>query len=139
MRIAFIDDFDRERARHGVFFAREDVIAAIEQILDGEKPMARGWLPLLGGPGVGKTAILLQLLEKLPGAMAFYFVRRGSDGRDRPEVVERSLCAQIKQLYPECVSADSPAEVRLTDLLTTLSRRVLGPNNERLILVIDGL
>jgi WD40 repeat protein len=139
MRIAFIDDFERERSRHGDFVPRRDVLEKIKQILDGDKPMARGWLPLLGGPGVGKTAILLQLLENLSGALVFYFIRRGSDSRDRPEVVERSLCAQIKQLFPECSSADSPAEVRLTDLLTTLSKRVLGPLNERLILVIDGL
>lgn len=139
MRSASTDDFEREQARHGPFFEREDVIVAIERILDGERPLARGWLPLIGGPGVGKSAILVRLVERLEGALAFHSIRRGDDGRDRPEAVERSLCAQIGQLFPECAVADTPGNVRLTDLLTKLSKSRLGPSNERLILVIDGL
>lgn len=139
MRSASTDDFEREQSRHGPFFEREDVIVAIERILDGERPLARGWLPLIGGPGVGKSAILVHLAERLKGALAFHSIRRGDDGRDRPEAVERSLCAQIEQLFPECAGADSPVNARLTDLLAKLSKSVLGPRNERLILVIDGL
>lgn len=138
-RSANTDDLEREQARHGTFFAREDVIFAIKQILDGERPLSRGWLPLLGGPGVGKTAILVNLIDKLNGAVVFHFIRRGVEGRDRPEVVERNLCAQIKELFPACVSADSSADVRLTDLLQKLSKSELGAGDKRLFIVIDGL
>ena len=145
MRFASNVDFESERARHGPFFAREDVIVEILRILNGQKPMARGWLTLLGGPGVGKSAILVHLLESLEGLepregpIAFHFIRRGDNGQDRTEAVERSLCAQIEQLFPEYFDVALPAEVRLTDLLNQLSRRVLGPSNQRLLLVIDGL
>lgn len=139
MRIASIDDFEREQARHGPFFAREDIIVEIHRILIEEKLLTRGWLALLGGPGVGKSAILIHLFDRLPLPIAFHFIRRGEEGRDRSEVVERSLCAQIKQLFPEYVNAGSPAEVRLSELLARLSRDVLNPYDKRLLLMIDGL
>lgn len=139
MSIVNNDEFESEKARHGTFFAREDILDEIQRILDGTRPMARGWLPLFGGPGVGKSAIMVHLLEKLKDRTAFHFVRRGQGGQDRPEVVERSLCAQIKELFAEHLDADFKVPEQLADLLTQLSRRVLGPCNLRLLLMIDGL
>jgi WD40 repeat protein len=139
MRIVNNEEFESEKARHGTFFAREDILVEVTRILDGPRRMARGWLPLLGGPGVGKSAILVHVLETLKDHVAFHFIRRGRGGQDRPEVVERSLCAQIEKLFAEHIDADFPVSTHLSELLTQLSRRVLGPGNLRLLLVIDGL
>ncbi|CAN97289.1 WD-repeat protein [Sorangium cellulosum So ce56] len=135
-----IIDFEDEFSRHGQIFAREDVLAELCRWLVGDKRLHRGWLLLLGGPGVGKSAILTSLLRMLPAPRPpCHFIRRGMEGFDRPEVVVQSLCAQLERLYPEHGSADLPSEMRLGELLKRLSTKELARRGQRLLLVIDGL
>lgn len=135
-----IIDFEEERSRHAEIFGREDVIERLKGWLTGEHALARGWVLLLGSPGVGKSAIVTRLLDTLPGPTPpHHFIRRGIEGWDRPEVVVQNLCAQIEHRFPNVASADLPAEARLGELLTRLSKNELVPCRERLVLVLDGL
>ena len=61
-------DFEEERFRHGPLFGREDVLGRLNDWLVGAQALHRGWVLLLGSPGVGKSAIVNRLLETLPGA-----------------------------------------------------------------------
>ena len=132
-------DFEEERFRHGQLFGREDVLDKLSTLLVGEQALHRGWVLLLGSPGVGKSAIVNRLLETLPGPTPHHFIRRGNEGWDRPEMVVQSLCDQIEQHFPEKASAELPSEVRLGDLLKRVSKNHLAAHEERLIVVIDGL
>lgn len=132
-------DFEEERFRHGQLFGREDVLDRLSAWLVGEQALHRGWVLLMGSPGVGKSAIVNRLLETLPGPAPHHFIRRGNEGWDRPEAVVQSLCDQIEQLFPEKASAELPSEVRLGDLLKRVSKNHLVPREERLIVLIDGL
>lgn len=135
-----IIDFYDERSRHGQLFGREDVLDKLLGWLDGERALSRGWVLLLGSPGVGKSAILTQVLATLPAPEApHHFIRRGIEGWDRPEVVVKNLCAQIEQRYPDHRLPDLPPEIRLGELLKRLSRSTLAPQDQRLLLVLDGL
>src|SRR5262245_8087692 len=101
--------------------------------------MHRGWVLLLGSPGVGKSAIVNRLLEMLPGPTPPHLCRRGNEGWDRPETVVQSLCYQIEQILPEKAASELPSEARLGDLLKRVSKNYLIPGEKRLTLVIDGL
>ena len=135
-----IIDFEDERARHGHLFERENVLARIRRFLVGEHALPRGWVLLLGSPGIGKSAILARILETLPEPMTpHHFIRRGIEGWDRPEVVVQNLCAQAERMFEEQGSSGLPSEARLGELLKRLSKNVLLPFKRRLILVLDGL
>lgn len=134
-----IIDFEEERSRHGRLFGREDILARLRSWLVGERPLARGWILLLGGPGVGKSAIVNHVLSELPGPVPHHFIRRGSEGWDRPELIVQNLCAQIEQIFPERANPALPPEMRLGDLLRRLSKGPLARRERALVLVIDGL
>jgi WD40 repeat protein len=133
-------DFEDELSRHGRLFGRDDVLTEIRRLLFGERPLSRGWVLLLGSPGVGKSAILAHVLGTfLEPLTPRHFIRRGIEGWDRPELVVQNLCAQVERLYPEHRAADLPSEARLGELLGRVAKCALVPDNQRLILVIDGL
>ncbi|EYF00115.1 effector-associated domain EAD1-containing protein [Chondromyces apiculatus] len=134
-----IIDFEVERERHGKLFAREDVLRRLREWLVGERALSRGWILLLGGPGAGKSAILMQMLKVLPDDTPCHLIRRGNEGWDRPEVVVQNLCAQIERQFHEQVDLQQPVDARLGDLLKRVSKNVLMPSNQRLVLVLDGL
>lgn len=136
-----IIDFSEERSRHDRLYARDEVIQQIHGWLNGERALARGWVLLLGGPGVGKSAIVTRVLDMLEGSTPtpHHFIRRGNEGWDRPEVIVQNLCARIEQIFPEQRVADVPSEARLGELLRRLSRHELVPRERRLVLVLDGL
>ncbi|WP_437820317.1 outer membrane protein assembly factor BamB family protein [Sorangium sp. So ce1078] len=134
-------DFGIERSRHEHFFGREDVLAAIDRHLDSAGASSR-WVLVTGGPGMGKSAILsrwLDLQEQRGHKAPQHFLRRDVMDWDRPEAVARSLSAQIEALYPAPKDPEARPESRLLELLVRVSKHVLVPRGERLVLVVDGL
>lgn len=134
-----IIDFEEERSRHDQFYGRTDVLNKLHELLRGERTPGRGWVLLKGTPGIGKSAIVHRLLDRLPGGTPYHFIRRGNRGWDRPAVIVQNLCARIEQLLPERANPALPVEARLGDLLLRVSKHHLVPGDRRLILVIDGL
>ncbi|WP_437971620.1 AAA family ATPase [Sorangium sp. So ce260] len=134
-------DFGIERSRHEHFFGRQDVLAAIDRHLESAGASGR-WVLVMGGPGMGKSAILSRWLdaEEQRGHRApHHFLRRDVMDWDRPEAVARSLSAQIEALYPAQKDPEARPESRLLELLARVSKHVLVPRGERLVLVVDGL
>ncbi|APR85050.1 WD40 repeat protein [Minicystis rosea] len=135
-----IIDFGDERSRHGQLFGRDDVLAKLRSWMIGERALARGWVLLLGGPGVGKSAIVNRVLEDLsPDRTPHHFIRRGNEGWDRPEVIVQNLCAQVERQFRVQADGNLSFEARLGELLRRLSRHVLVPQEQRLVMVLDGL
>ena len=134
-----IIDFQTERGRHEALLGRKDVLAELDALLLNGP--SRGWVLVKGGPGMGKSALLAEWLKRREEAefpVPHHFLRRGVEDWDRPQVVKRNLAAQVEALYPE--QADrSTAESRLRELLQRVSSEVLGPRQERLVLLVDGL
>lgn len=136
-----IIDFEEELSRHAELFGRKDVLEKLLGCLTGDEKRSSGWVLLIGGPGVGKSAIVRELLKNLSTQTQtpHHLIRRGVEGWDRAEVIVQNLCAQLEQLSPEKARAELPADERLGELLKRLSKLYLVPNGKRLILVIDGL
>jgi hypothetical protein len=70
-------DFTAERQRHAQFLGREDVLARLDECLDGSRET--GWVVVIGGPGMGKSAILSAWLlrrEATGAVVAHHFIRR---------------------------------------------------------------
>jgi hypothetical protein len=136
-----IIDFRSERGRHEQFLGRGEVLAKVDRWL-AAPDVARGWVLVTGQPGMGKSAILSEWLaraEKGGRPAPHHFLRRGVADWDRPEAVSRSLAAQIERIYPTQADVEARLERRLLDLLGRVSREVLVPRRERLVLVVDGL
>lgn len=134
-----IIDFEEERSRHDQLFGRENVLDKLLRWLKGEESPSTKWVLLLGSPGVGKSAIVHELLNRLPTQTPYHIIRRGIENWDRPEAVVQNLCARIERIFPDIAGTQRPAEPHLGDLLRRVSRTCLVPNGKRLILVIDGL
>ncbi|WP_437477905.1 AAA family ATPase [Sorangium sp. So ce1014] len=134
-------DFSIERSRHAHFFGRQDVLAAIDRLL-AEEAGSSSWVLLLGGPGMGKSAILsrwLDLEEQRGRRIPHHFLRRDVMDWDRPDAISRSLAAQIEALYPSQKDAEATPESRLVELLARVSQRELVPRREQLVILVDGL
>jgi WD40 repeat protein len=136
-----IIDFQSERGRHEELLGRDDVLAEMNALLLGEP--SRGWVLVKGGPGMGKSALLAEWLKRREAAgysvPPHHFLRRGIEDWDRPEVVKRNLAAQVERLFPALADPEARPESRLRELLQRVSKEVLTPRRERLVLVVDGL
>jgi WD40 repeat protein len=131
-------DFTAERQRHARFVGRADVLAQLDEWLEG--PGEAGWVVVTGGPGMGKSAILSTWLarrEAAGAAVPHHFVRRQVADWDQPEAIAASLAAQLEAGYPDLRDPEAKPERRLIELLGRVSNR-LGPSG-RLVIVIDGL
>jgi ATP/maltotriose-dependent transcriptional regulator MalT len=131
-------DFTLERGRHRRFVGREDVLARLDEWLLG--PDETRWVVVTGGPGMGKSAILSQWLDRREAdgaAVPHHFVRRQVIDWDQPERIATSLAAQIEAMFPEQRDAGAKPEGRLPELLGRVSKHLgaLG----RLVIVVDGL
>jgi WD40 repeat protein len=134
-----IIDFELERGRHGALLEREDVMAEVEAFLAGA---SRGWVLVKGGPGLGKSALLATWLKRREQAgqrVSHHFLRRGVEDWDKPEVVKRNLAAQVEALFPELKNPEPRPDSRLRELLQRVSKQVLEPRKQRLVLLVDGL
>jgi WD40 repeat protein len=132
-------DFRLERSRHEHFFGREDVFAELDRLVE-KKPA--GFVLVLGGPGMGKSALLSRWLDRREGRgepTPHHFLRRSVNRWDEPDVVRQNLAARIEALYPAQRDNDAPSERRLEELLARVSEQALVPENKRLVLVLDGL
>lgn len=135
-----IIDFTGERLRHDSFWGRQDVLDQLDRWLLGGR--RRGYVLVSGGPGMGKSAILnewLQRREQAGELIPHHFLRRGQQDWDQPAAVTRNLAAQIEQLFPAQRDTQAQPERRLGDLLLRVSKNVLIPEMRRLFLVLDGL
>ncbi len=133
-----IIDFELERGRHGTLLGREDVLAEVDKLLGA----SRGWVLVKGGPGLGKSALLAEWLKRREAVghrVPHHFLRRGVEDWDQPEVVKSNLAAQVEALYPELADPEARLVSRLRELLQRVSKQVLVPRQERLVLVVDGL
>jgi WD40 repeat protein len=134
-----IIDFELERGRHGKLLGRKDVLAEINARVDSAP---RGWVLVKGSPGMGKSALLTTWLsqhEESGHRAPYHFLRRGTDDWDQPEVVKSNLSAQVEALFPEQKDPEARPLSRLRELLQRVSKQVLVPRQERLVLVVDGL
>jgi WD40 repeat protein/calcineurin-like phosphoesterase family protein len=134
-----IIDFRLERSRHEHFFGREDVFAELDRLV--EKKQA-GFVLVLGGPGMGKSALLSRWLdrrEERGEPTPHHFLRRGVNRWDELDVVRSNLASRLEALYPAQRDKDAPPERRLEELLVRVSQQALAPEKKRLVLVLDGL
>lgn len=132
-----IFEFTSERQRHPDLFGRQPVIDALEEGL-----RRGGWVVLSGRPGVGKTALLVHLLNQLERRRArpvpHHFLRRTVADSTRPGTVLRSLAAQIEAQYPHQTDPDAPPELRLIQLLARVAQQGLEAGDD-LVLIVDAL
>jgi WD40 repeat protein/nucleoside phosphorylase len=133
-------NFSGERWRHELLLGREDVLSELSRRLED---MGRGgWLLVKGSPGRGKSALLAHYLARLESQgeqIPHHFLRRGVEDWGRPEVVSRSLAAQVELLYLGQSSSISRPEMTLPEVLQRVSAEVLTPRGQTLLLIIDGL
>ena len=132
-----IFDFSGERQRHSEFLGRQPVLDALDEAL-----RRGGWVIVSGQPGVGKTALLVQLLNKLEQRrgrpVPHHFLQRALADSCRPGVVLRALSAQIEAQYPRLTDPDAPPELRLIQLLSRVSQQGLEAGDD-LVIIVDGL
>jgi len=130
-------DWTRERQRHAELFGREPAFQALEEAL-----RRGGWVVVSGRPGVGKTALLVHLLNQLEQRrgrpVPHHFLRRSVADSARPGVVLRALSAQVEAQYPQLTDPDAPPELRLIQLLSRVSQQGLEAGDD-LVLIVDGL
>lgn len=136
-RASEIPDFGSERARHAELYGREDLLATLVAACQQD-----GWVVVSGAAGVGKTALLVHLLnrleQQLESPVPHHFLRRTVADSARPGVVLRSLSAQIEARFPRQADPEAPPELRLIELLRRVSQGPLAKGG-RLILMVDGL
>ncbi len=136
-RASEVFNWSSERQRNAEVFGRQPVLEVLAQAI-----ASGGWVVLSGRSGVGKTALLVQLLNALEEhrgrPVPHHFLRHTIADSSRPGVVLRALSAQIEALFPHLVDPDAPPELRLVQLLSRVSRQGLE-NGDDLILIVDGL
>lgn len=130
-------DWTGERQRHTELFGRQPVLDALSEALQ-----RGGWIVISGRAGVGKTALLVHLLNELERhrgrPVPHHFLRRSIADSTRPGVVLRALSAQIEAQYPHQTDPDAPPELRLIQLLSRVAQQGLDVGDD-LVLVVDGL
>jgi WD40 repeat protein len=136
-RASEVFDWTYERQRHRELFGRQ---LFIEQFEEGLRQ--GGWIVISGQPGVGKSALLVQLLNQLEQQrgrpVPHHFLRRTIADSARPGAVLRALAAQIEAQYPQQTDPDAPPELRLIQLLARVAQQGLAAGDD-LLLVVDGL
>ncbi len=136
-RINEVFDWTSERQRHSELYGRQPVLDALDEAI-----RRGGWVVVSGQPGVGKTALVVSLLNKLEQqrgrAVPHHFLRRMVADSARPGAVLRALAAQIEAQYSNQTDSDAPPELRLIQLLSRVAQQGLEAGDD-LLLVLDGL
>lgn len=133
-------DFAQERMRHGEIIGREPAIATVRGWIDGA---SKGWILIKGGPGTGKSAILVAILNQLEqeyGAESapYHFLRHGQGNWNEPDAVVRNLIARLERISTSTERSTEQGLERLYALLVAVAAQYAA-NNRRLVLVVDGL
>ena len=133
-------DFAQERMRHGEIIGREEAMSTVRGWIDGS---SRGWVLIKGGPGTGKSAILVGILNRLEkeyGAesVPYHFLRRGQGNWNEPDAVVRNLTARLERINTSPDRSTAQGQERLYALLVAVAEQYAA-NNRRLVLVVDGL
>jgi len=136
-RASEVPEFGGERVRHPELFGRDDLLETLVAACRHD-----GWVVVSGASGVGKTALLSHLLNRLEQQLGVpvphHFLRRTIADSARPGVVLRSLSSQVEARFPRESDPDSPPELRLIELLHRVSQQ-LATQGGHLILVVDGI
>jgi CHAT domain/NACHT domain len=117
------------------FVGRKWIFDAITQFTH-EKP--RGYLILRGDPGIGKSALVAQMVLQR-GYIHHFNVR--SDGIQRPDTFLRNVCSQLIATYGLENASLPPEATQDSRFLSSLLEKVsakLQPG-EKAILVVDAL
>jgi Trypsin-like peptidase domain/WD domain, G-beta repeat len=132
------------RGRTKVLIGREDELAQIAAFATGTDnasspdTVSDGYLWLLGGPWAGKTALLAEAVQTMPGSVdvvAFFLVAR--EGRASREEFLGAVVPQLAWL----LDRDPPAAVDVdvfNDLWEQAAQQAEA-HDRRLLLVVDGL
>lgn len=117
------------------FVGRRWVFDAVDAFLD---PSASGYFLIVGEPGIGKTALLAELVRR-HGLLHHFNQRR--EGVCHPATFLRNICAQLIERY-RLGDTSLPPEAKedssyLSGLLERVSRQL--PEGERSVILIDAL
>jgi WD40 repeat protein len=133
-------DFTQERMRHGEILGREQAIATVRGWIDGA---SSGWGLIKGGPGTGKSAILVAILnqhenEYGPDSAPYHFLRRDQGNWNEPDAVVNNLTARLERMSKFTRRSTAQGLERLNALLVAMAAQY-ATNNRRLLLIVDGL
>jgi len=141
-------DFSTEIARHVPdFVGREWLFRRIDAWLSDPKGTRIFWL--VGGPGVGKSAVAAYLCHTRPEVGAFHFCSYGHDDKSDPRRCVMSLAYQLSSQLPEyrthLAAMDLRAEV-LKSAATLFDNLIVQPlappfpaPDRMILIVIDAL
>jgi hypothetical protein len=99
-----------------------------------------GYLLLTGGPGVGKSALVTELVRGDGDGTVFHFIKRGMGNWDEPDALLRSLTAQLRRKYTLARTDDEAQMTPRGAFLSTLQRasgRLTDGQKE--VIYLDGL
>jgi len=133
-------DFAQERMRHGEIIGRKEALEMIQGWIDGA---ASGWILIKGGPGSGKSAILVAVLNQLESeysaeSVPYHFLRREQGNWNEPDAVMRNLIARLERISTSTERSKAQGLERLNALLAAVAQQY-ATNNRRLVIVVDGL
>lgn len=130
---AHVNNFSAILNKHASITGREFIKKRIDQFKD---EMEAGYFILEGGPGIGKTAIMANLINPVE-KQAHYFFKAGSN-YDNPDDCIRSLLHFLAQKHNIAVSqiSGTQEQIRLDfeDLLVQVSNFLLPGKYETIIL-----
>jgi len=132
------------RGRTKVLVGREEQLAQIAAFATGidnafsPDTVTEGYLWLIGGPWTGKTALLAEAVQTMPGSVdvvAFFLVAR--EGRASRQQFLGAVVPQLAWLLDEDPPAAADVDV-FNDLWERAAQHVEA-HDRRLLLVVDGL
>jgi WD40 repeat protein len=92
--------FDAEMSRHiASFTGRLWLLRELDEWLDGKPGSRVFWL--MGGPGIGKTAVATYLVHRRPEVIGYHFCTHGHADKSDPATAVLSLAYQMAQHLPE--------------------------------------
>jgi hypothetical protein len=118
------------------FVGRQWLFDAVDGFIKRE---SRGYVQILGDPGVGKTTFIAEMVKR-HGHPHHFNIR--SEGIQKPDQFLPSLCAQLVARFGLGYSTLPPEVSRDASFLTTLLEKAaakLGPSGRKLLILVDAL
>jgi tetratricopeptide (TPR) repeat protein len=133
-----IIDCSSELRRHDDIVGRSWLTKRFSRILrqsDGR------YILLVGGPGIGKTALVSELIRGSGRYVCYHFIVKGMGDWDVPSAIAQSLAAQLRRLFGLPLRKGdldtSEAYISFHRAMQEASRKVSHPN--RIVIFLDGL